>query len=99
MSYFIILSNIKLIKVIRIHKNGDKKMQVNSGTFIGEIINKIKNDSRIELNKDIESNNYIIAELFIREDDVNKNIRIINSYEEYMRNEKPNSKLDKDRMK
>jgi len=74
-------------------------MQVNSGTFIGEIINKIKNDSRIELNKDIESNNYIIAELFIREDDVNKNIRIINSYEEYMRNEKPNSKLDKDRMK
>ena len=90
--------NINFIKVIGIHKNSYKDKKVNGGTFIGEIINKIKNDSQIKVNKDIKSNNYIIAEIFIKEDDVNKNIRIINSYEEYMRNEKPNSELDKDRM-
>ena len=34
----------------------------------------------------IEGNNYIIAEINIREEDVNKKIRIINSFEEYKRN-------------
>ena len=30
-------------------------------------------------------NNYIIAEIIIKENDVNKNIRILNSYEETLR--------------
>ena len=90
--------NINLIKVIGIHKNGDKNKKVNGGTFIGEIINEIKNNSKNEFNKKIEDNNFIIGEIYIKEDDVNKYIRIINSYEEYMRNEKPNDKLDIDRM-
>ena len=41
---------------------------------------------------DIKDNNknYIIAELYIKDDDVNKDIRILNSYEEYIRNFLPN---------
>jgi len=35
---------------------------------------------------DINNDNYIIAEINIKEDDINKNIRIINSYEEYHNN-------------
>ena len=33
----------------------------------------------------MKNNNYIIAEINIKEDEINKNIRIINSYEEYKR--------------
>ena len=41
-------------------------------------------------NKDIiknikENKNYILAEINIEEDDINKNIRILNSFEEYKR--------------
>ena len=32
------------------------------------------------------NNNYIIAEIYIKEENINKKIRIINSYEEYRRN-------------
>ena len=73
-------SNINMIQVIGIHKEGDKKNKINGGTFIGEIFNK-------DLNNDLNNNNnnYITAEIYIKEEDINKNIRIINSYEEYMR--------------
>ena len=95
--------NINLIKVIGIHKNGDKKNKINGGTFIGEIINEIKSDSNKYLDniKKIgikENNNYIIAEIFIDSKNVNKDIRIINSYEEVMRKNYPINKLKKDRM-
>ena len=33
-------NNINLIQVIGIHKEGDKKHNINGGTFIGEIFNK-----------------------------------------------------------
>ena len=33
----------------------------------------------------MNNNNYIEAEIDIKENDINKNIRIINSYEEYKR--------------
>jgi hypothetical protein len=45
-------NNINLIQVIGIHKEGDKKHNINGGTFIGEIFNKKLNN-----------NNYIIAEI------------------------------------
>ena len=77
-------NNINLIQVIGIHKEGDKKHNINGGTFIGEIFNK---DLNKEINKE-NNNNYIIAEIYIKEEDINKNIRIINSYEEICRRNK-----------
>ena len=73
----LLTNNIKLIQVIGIHKEGDYANKVNIGTFIGEILNE---ESLNNLN-----DNYIIAEINIEEKDVNKNIRIINSYDECMR--------------
>ena len=71
--------------VIGIHKNTDSK-SVNGGTFIGEIINEINNDFNSRNNNIIiNNNNYIIGEIFIKDEDVNKKIRIINSYEEVRR--------------
>ena len=65
------------LKVIGIHKGGDKNKEINYGSFIGEIFNE---------NKYLKENNYIIGEIYISEDNIGKNIRIINSYEEYCRN-------------
>ena len=50
-------------------------------------------------NKDIiknkeENKNYILAEINIEEDDINKNIRILNSFEEYKRINKFDDKKD-----
>ena len=37
-----------------------------------------------DINKNIEENkNYILAEINIEENDINKNIRILNSFEEF----------------
>ena len=38
-----------------------------------------------KFNKKLNDNNYIFAEIVIKEEDVNKDIRILNSYEEFMR--------------
>ena len=55
-------------------------------------INLKKSDS--EINEKIENgNNFIIAELNIKKEDINKDIRIINSYEECLRKVYPNEKL------
>ena len=45
-----------------------------------------QNIENIEYNK----NNYIIAEIEIKEEDINRDIRIINSYEQYNRENKWN---------
>ena len=80
--------NMNLIKVIGIHKKSDHDKKLNSGTFIGEII---KNE--------ILNNNYIISEIVIKDDEnVNKDIRIINSYEEYMREYCPSSEIMRELM-
>ena len=83
-------NNINLIRVIGIH-------------FIGEILNKelnkkLNNNLNKELNEKINDNknNYIIAEIDIKDKDINKNIRIINSYEEYLRNGKDKDKILED---
>ena len=67
--------DINLIQVIGIHKEYNNSKNSNIGTFIGEIFNK---DNINENN-----NNYIIAEIDIEDYDINKEIRIINSYEGY----------------
>jgi len=38
-----------------------------------------------KFNKELNDNNYIFTEIVIKEEDVNKDIRILNSYEEFMR--------------
>ena len=68
-------NNPNIIQVIGIHKEANNSNGFNTGTFIGEIFN-----DDLSMN-----NNYITAEIEIKKDDINKDIRIINSYEEYQR--------------
>jgi len=134
-------NNINLILVIGIHKASDSKKEINYGTFIGGIIDELKNDSiffqkstknkeqkkerkdkeeeeeeeekeveeekeeeekEVEEEKEekeqeeveeeeeekeqeeVEEDNFIIAQIYIKKEEVNKFFRIINSYEEYM---------------
>ena len=84
-------NNMNLLQVIGIHKNGDKNIKINGGTFIGELINEINkyfNNNIRNINNNNNyirniNNNYIIAEIYVEDKDINNNIRIINSYEEY----------------
>ena len=71
-------NNMNSIQVIGVHKGANYSKQLNIGTFIWEILND-------ELNLIKRENNYIIAEIFIKDEDVNKNIWIINSFEEYIK--------------
>ena len=74
----ILLDNtINIIKVIGIQKNDYNLNKLSCGTFIGEIFNE-------EEDNDINEN-YIIAVFNIKKYSINKEIRIINSYEEYER--------------
>ena len=75
------------LKVIGIHKHGDLEKKINVGTFIGIIFNEINKDlKKGNNNYDINANNnYIIAEILIDDSNINKKIRIINSYEEDQR--------------
>ena len=78
-------NNINLIQVIGINKEriNAKNMNINNGIFIGDILNREINNNNI----------YIICEIYIKYEDVNKNIRIINSYEEYLKNGNDKDKL------
>ena len=76
-------NNINSIQVIGIHKEEDDSDDFNYGTFIGEIFNNKKYTNKLNINNSI--NNYIIAEIEIKDRDINKDIRIINSYEEQYR--------------
>ena len=55
----------------------------NYGFFIGKILNEIEIELK-NINNKIK-NNYIIGEIYISEKNVGKEIRIINSYEKFMR--------------
>ena len=59
--------------IIGLHFGSDENKKFNLSTSIIFIFNHIKN---------YNNNNYIIAEINIKEDDINKKIRIINSFEE-----------------
>ena len=85
-------------KVIGIHKGYNKNIingskVYNVGTFLkfplDELKQKLINDSK---------KNYIVAELYIKEEDINKDIRILNSYEEHMRENLPEFDLKEDYM-
>ena len=92
-------NNINFVKVIGIHKSTVGNL--NKGTFIGEIFKEINNDlisENTNIDNSNKTENYIKAEICIKEEDVNKNIRIINSYEEWMRTNKKSDKLEKDYM-
>ena len=82
-------NNINIIQVIGIHKNTNQYRKINGGTFIGEIFKEI-NDNTVAKNID----NYIIAEIIIKDGDINQDIRIINSYEESMREINSNIRSD-----
>ena len=77
----ILLNDNNLIQVIGIHKNSYKSKNINGGTFIGEIFKEINNDLKDSKIKD----NYIISEIVIKDNDINKKISIIYCYEEFMR--------------
>ena len=79
------------LKVIGIHKQGDKRdFKINYASFIGRIFkdNMLNKNVNAKINKSLNltNNNYIIGEINISKNDIGKNIRIINSYEEYCRN-------------
>ena len=77
------------LKVIGIHKGKDFSNNFNYGTFIGEIVkdNDLNNIYRVNnCIKNKVENNFIIGKIFISQNDIGKNIRIINSYEEQLRN-------------
>ena len=52
---------------------------------IDTIYNYIKDEIKVENNENIDNNNYIISEIDINDNNIGKDIRIINSYEEYLR--------------
>ena len=83
-------NNINLIQVIGIHKKteADDEINLSSGTFIGEIFK----------GKSISINNYIIAEIIIKDDDIDKNIRIINSYEECKKQKNMEESIKEEKM-
>ena len=83
-------------KVIGIHKGKNiknKSEAYNVGTFLkvplDELKQKLIDDSK---------KNYIVAELCIKEEDINKDIRILNSYEEHMRKYLPEFELKEEYM-
>jgi len=76
-----LLNDNNLIQVIGIHKNSYKSKSINGGIFIGEIFEELNNDLENSKIKD----NFIISEIVIKDNDINKKISIINCYEEFMR--------------
>ena len=75
-------NNINLVQVIGIHKNADYNKKLNGGTFIGEIINELNENITTSIQKEkLEDENYITAEIFINENNINKDVNIIHSIE------------------
>ena len=63
--------------VIGIHTSTLEDKRLNIGIFIGKIIDNLKHKNN--------NKNYIIAEIYINDENINKDIRIINSYEQFKR--------------
>ncbi len=81
----LLTKNINLIQVIGIHKEADISKNLNCGTFIGEIFKR----------NNLNDTNYIIAEININDDNINDDLRILNSYEEFIRNLNSDKKIGK----
>ena len=81
--------SLKSLKAIGILKKVDiSKEPKNYGTFIGEFIKKFN-----------DHNNYIFGEIYISKDDIGKDIRIINTYDEYCRKNESLKKSIKDELR
>ena len=83
--------NLENNKVIGIHKHGFIGFNFNEGTLLkfplNDFIQKnknIKDNKQKDINQEnlINMNNFIIGEINVEKDDINKNIQIINSFEE-----------------
>ena len=79
----LVLENI--FKQINISKNINNKMNLISNNNMNQknVIENVSQNNNI--NNEIKFNNYIIAEIDIKDEDVNKNIKILSSYEESFR--------------
>ena len=75
-------NNIETIQVIGIYEEAiqNESTNVNAGAFLGEIIDTIN-----ILNNFKSYNNYITADIYIKYEDIQKEMNLIGSYEEYCR--------------
>ena len=82
-------ANYELLQNIKEFCDNNNKIIEDIKEIINEnnINNKFNNIMKIyeKINNKINNNNIIIAEIEIKEDDINKDIRIINSFEQYKR--------------
>ena len=88
-------SNIELNNLLKNFPLNLKYLEIdNISNIIDEELTKIKkyikNDYQLETkdmrnNKNHRNNNYILAEIYIDEDDIDEEFRILNSFEEYKR--------------
>ena len=69
----------------RFYNETNKKLPDNTKGVKDPIIKKLKNKPIKKFNSIEENQNYILAEINIEEENVNKEIRIINTFEEYKR--------------
>ena len=69
--------NLKNNKVIGIHKEGSTNFNFNKGTLLKYPLNDIIK----KYNKNENKNNVIIGEINIKKEDINKDIQIINSFD------------------
>ena len=72
--------NIETIQVIGIYEDVNQSTNINSGAFLGEVINNINNYNNLN-----NCNNYITADIYIKYEDIQKEMNLIGSYEEYCR--------------
>ena len=74
--------------------NNNINANINTNNIINNNINNANNNNNeININLNKPKGNFITAEIFIKEEDINKPIRIINSYEEYIKNNSNNIDL------
>ena len=86
--------NLDTYHVIGIHIGKSKDNTFNIGHLIKLPIDDFNKNNKKKENKTRKNNNYIIAEIEIKENDLNKDIRIINSFEEYKRENEWKDKKD-----
>ena len=84
-------------RLIGVNISNEEDQQKNYGVFIGVILNNLKIE---ENNRNINNNeNFITAEIFIDNTNINKDLLIINSYEERMKKSNENIEKNNDEFK
>ena len=72
-------------EVVGIHTSIDEYKAINNGIFVGEIIKALNICNDVSNDNNYSNNNYITAEIYISDYNADKDIRIINSYEQSKR--------------